>query len=77
MADQIDRANIEKYLQNATDRAIVSMSQNKWERFGYWASTVVHLRKILGLSNTASPFRDYAEIARQQVERDGLKAGGD
>lgn len=55
---------LEGYLVEAEDNAIVSMAANKWDRFGYWASISVHLRRILGLSRTPSPFRDFAELAR-------------
>ena len=57
-------SEILEYLKEAENNAIVSMAANKWERIGYWASQCVHLRRILGLSNTASPFRDFAELAR-------------
>lgn len=77
MSATLERSEVEKYLLVAQERAIVSMSQNKWERFGYWAAMSVHLRKLLGLSNTASPFRDFAEMARRKVEEQGLKVSGD
>lgn len=63
----IDCETVEKYLREAEENAIVSMAANKWERFGYWAAQSVHLRKILGLSRTPSPFRAYAELARTQL----------
>lgn len=58
---------IRAYLQAAENKAITSMAANKWERFGYWAAMVVHLRKILGESHTPSPFREFAELARQKI----------
>ena len=59
-----------EYLKEAEHNAIVSMAANKWERFGYWAAQVTHLRRILGLSNTLSPFRGFAELARGILDRD-------
>lgn len=61
----LDGDKIEEYLQEAEQNAIVSMAAMKWERFGYWAAQSVHLRKILGLSRTPSPFRGFAELARE------------
>ncbi len=58
---------IEAYLAEAEYNAIVSMAANKWERFGYWASVAVHLRRILGLTTTPSPFRPFANLARQML----------
>lgn len=57
---------VEEYLQAAEHKAIAALAANKWERFGYWASQSVHLRKILGLSHTPSPFREFAELARKK-----------
>lgn len=54
-----------EYLNEAESKAIDSMAANKWERFGYWASQAVHLRRILGLTNTPSPFHPFAVLARQ------------
>ena len=62
------QSEIEDYLQKAERNAIEAMAKNKWERFGYWASQVTHLRRILGISHTASPFREFADIARQKLE---------
>jgi hypothetical protein len=62
------REQIEEYLRNAENKAIKSLAQNKWERFGYWASQSVHLRRLLGLSRTRSPFRPFADLARQMVD---------
>jgi len=64
----MDIEKVEEYLRDAENNAIVSMAANKWERFGYWASQSVHLRRILGLSRTRSPFREFAELARQKLQ---------
>jgi hypothetical protein len=58
-------AEVKEYLTECENNAIVSLAANKWERFGYWAAQSVHLRKILGISNTASPFRIFADQARK------------
>lgn len=63
------KAEIAEYLEEAERNAITSMAANKWERFGYWAAQSVHLRKILGISHTESPFRDFAELARVKLNR--------
>lgn len=63
----MDEDQIRDYLYEAEQSAITSMAANKWERFGYWAAQSVHLRKILGLSRTASPFREFADLARQKL----------
>jgi len=60
---------IQEYLAEAEQNALVSLAANKWERFGYWAAVSVHLRKILGLSHTPSPFRDFAILAQKKVQR--------
>jgi len=72
----LDADKIEKYLEEAEENALVSMAANKWERFGYWAAQSVHLRKILGLSRTPSPFRDFAELARKKIN-EPLATSGD
>lgn len=59
---------LEMYLSQAEQNAIKSLAKNKWERFGYWAAQSVHLRKILGVSHTASPFRVFSELAKKQLE---------
>lgn len=59
------RDQVIEYLNEAERKAIDSMAANKWERFGYWASQAVHLRRILGLSGTPSPFRPFSALARQ------------
>lgn len=59
---------IREYLVNCEYNALVSLASNKWERFGYWASQSVHLRKILGISSTASPYRDFAKLAREKLD---------
>lgn len=56
-----------EYLQRAELNAIKSMAANKWLMFGYWAAMAVHLRKVLKTSNTRSPFRDFAELARAKL----------
>ena len=55
------------YLQEAENNAIVAMAANKWERYGYWAAQVTHLRGILGLRFSPSPFRPFAELARTML----------
>jgi hypothetical protein len=65
MSECLDREQMEIYLSRAEYNAIKALSQNKWERFGYWASQSVHLRKILGLSHKRSPFRELANLARK------------
>ena len=59
---------VREYLANAEYNAIVALAANKWERFGYWAAQSVHLRQILGISRTPSPFRDFANLARRKLE---------
>ncbi len=65
-----DEETIKKYLEEAENKAITSMAANKWQMFGYWAAQSVHLRKILGLSRTPSPFRDFSELARKKINND-------
>ena len=60
---------VREYLLECEQNALVSLAANKWERFGYWGAQSVHLRKILGLSHTQSPFRDFAELARQKLNQ--------
>uniref|UniRef100_A0A6M3IQG5 Uncharacterized protein n=1 Tax=viral metagenome TaxID=1070528 RepID=A0A6M3IQG5_9ZZZZ len=60
---------IREYLINCEYKAIVSLAANKWERFGYWGGQSVHLRKILGLSSSPSPLRDFAELARKKLNK--------
>jgi len=60
---------ITEYLKDIEDKAVISLAANKWERFGYWASQSVHLRRILGLSRTGSPFRDFADLARAKLNQ--------
>ncbi len=57
-------AEIREYLVNCEYQALTSLAANKWERFGYWASQSTHMRRILGLTSTPSPFRDFADLAR-------------
>ena len=64
---------ISEYLAEAENNAVVSLAANKWERFGYWAAMSVHLRKMLGLSRTPSPFRDFAELARQELLHEDMR----
>jgi len=64
-----------EYLREAEQNAITSLSANKWERFGYWAAQSVHLRKILGMSHTRSPFREFAELARVKLNAEEAKTG--
>ena len=61
--------DIIRYLEDAELKAVKSLAQNKWSQFGYWAAQSVHLRKILGLSHTASPFKDFADLAREKVKK--------
>ena len=68
----LDPLQVEAYLREAEHNAIPSLAANKWERFGYWAAQSVHLRKLLGMSHTRSPFRDFAELARQKLNTDDL-----
>ena len=65
----LDKTRVEEYLAEAENNAVVSMAANKWERFGYWAAMSVHLRRILGMSHTTSPFRDFAEMARKMLNK--------
>jgi len=69
------QAEIEQYLADAEQNAIMSLAANKWERFGYWASQAVHLRRILGLSNAPSPFRPFAKLARSMLDDDDSQGG--
>lgn len=60
---------VQEYLTEAENNAVVSMASMKWERFGYWAAQVTHLRRILGISSTTSPFREFAELARIKLAK--------
>ena len=62
------REQLEAYLTDTERKAIASLAANKWLMFGYWAAMGVHLRKVLGLSRTASPFREFADLARSKMQ---------
>lgn len=66
------RDEIEEYLRECEESAISSMAANKWSMFGYWAAQSVHMRKILGMSRTPSPFRAFANLARELLLDDGV-----
>ena len=66
---EMSTEEVESYLKDAEDKAISALAHNKWERFGYWASQSVHLRQLLGLSHTKSPFKPFADLARQMQAR--------
>jgi|GEM_PF-6574521 len=53
-----------EYLLEAEHKAIVALSRQKWEVFGYWASQAVHLRRILGISNSRSPLMEFSNFAK-------------
>ena len=70
----MNQDEIEQYLDDAEHNALTSLAANKWERFGYWAAMSVHLRKILHLSRTPSPFRDFAKLAQDKLINSGSDA---
>ena len=70
----IEQAQIEKYLQDAEFNAIKSIARGKWSLFGYWAAQSVHLRRILGITSSASPFRPLKDLAVRMVELKDCKA---
>lgn len=61
-------AEVREYLAQCERNALKALASNKWERFGYWGGQSVHLRAILGLSRTPSPFHEVAETARRLVK---------
>lgn len=68
----IEQTQIEKYLQDAEFNAIKNMARGKWLLFGYWAAQAVHLRRILGLTSTHSPFRQFKDLAERIIEDNRL-----
>lgn len=52
-------------ISEAEVKAWQSLARHKFQMFGYWASILVHLRKIAGVRGS-SPFRDLVTLARHR-----------
>ena len=69
----ISEDEVKRYLEEAESNALVSLAAHKFERFGYWAAQCVHLRKILGVNKSPSPFRAFVRLAREILEAEGIE----
>ena len=70
------RKDVVEYLADCERKALTSLAANKWLMFGYWAAMAVHLRRVLKLSHTASPFRPLADLAEELIGKKRGDANG-